>query len=578
MNSRYSAWFLQTACVLFMGALPLAAQGDSPSPELKRLLDAVNPKSDDWRAELLETDVSQALSGLKAYIESKAEWPRALILSDAKGSDSRPSSFGAGDVGRGFWYRELQVSASKQVSLRNSIDGLRLHFDAASELRVKFKVIGLDVGASQALVRIEIAGERDGTPVQMVGRFSVEFSVTNGKDATLCLGQLSWVKLTVAGSQRPFFVERTAEVLTGGGRLLMDMARGALDHAGVSDTVGEPIFMGHNGIAVGDINGDHRPDLYVAMPTGLPNRLLIQQADGTVVDQAAAAGVAWLDDTKGCLIADLDNDGDQDLSTAVGSVILIAWNDGKGRMDTYTALRAPTPAAYYSLSASDFDGDGDLDIYGTRYVRVRYGESIPLPLHDARNGPSNQLWRNDGEKRWVDVTDSVGLDVGNDRFSLAATWADVDGDGDEDLYVANDFGRNVLYRNDAGRFRDISKEAGVEDQAAGMGVSFGDVDSDGDIDIHVTNMFSSAGRRIAYSRRFDGKDAPRLRDGIRKLSLGNSLFLNEGKGTFADHSSEAGIRMGRWGWGAELVDINGDGLLDIVGPNGFLTGDEKDDL
>jgi len=211
-------------------------------------------------------------------------------------------------------------------------------------------------------------------------------------------------------------------------------------------------------------------------------------------------------------------------------------------------------------------------------VASAYGESIPMPFQDARNGPKNHLMRNDGEAGFVDVSAEVGLDINNDRFSLASAWSDYDLDGDPDLYVANDFGRNNLYRNDDGHFVDVAAQTGCEDQAAGMGVSWADVDQDGRFDLLVSNMFSSAGRRIAYQPSFKrGEDAAQ-REAVQRLSLGNSLFCGGADGQFEDVSQSAGLRMGRWSWGARFSDFDMDGLPDVIVPNGFLTGERDDDL
>ena len=111
-----------------------------------------------------------------------------------------------------------------------------------------------------------------------------------------------------------------------------------------------------------------------------------------------------------------------------------------------------------------------------------------------------------------------------------------------------------------------------------MGASFADFDLDGDLDLYVTNMFSAAGRRIAFQDRFQKAAVPADREGLRRHSLGNSLFVNRGDGTFEEVGERARVRMGRWGWGARFVDVNGDGWDDIIFPNGFLTGRVKDDL
>lgn len=385
---------------------------------------------------------------------------------------------------------------------------------------------------------------------------------------------------TFAEISRPAlqFSEHTAALLGGSPEASRQMRLGGEYWHGRVDGVGEPNLMGHQGIAVGDANGDGLEDLYVAMGTGLPNKLFLRRADGTLHDAAERAGVAWLDDTKGGLFADLDNDGDQDLLSAIGPTIVLGKNDGQGRFERFVRMRAPTAAPFYSLSVADYDLDGDLDIYGARYVEVLYGLSVPVPFHDAVNGPTNHLLRNDGNDRFTDVTLQSGLGTNNTRFSLAGVWADYDDDGDPDLYVTNDFGRNNLYRNDGGRFADVAAAAGAEDQAAGMGASWADYDLDGDLDLHVTNMFSAAGNRVARQPRFQPGIAAPQREQIRRHSVGNTLLANQGDGTFRDVSDEAGIRMGRWAWGAKFADLDNDGYEDLVVPNGFLTGAIEDDL
>lgn len=161
------------------------------------------------------------------------------------------------------------------------------------------------------------------------------------------------------------------------------------------------------------------------------------------------------------------------------------------------------------------------------------------------------------------------MNQNNQRFSYAASWEDFDNDGDPDLYVANDFGRNNLYRNDGGHFTDIAAQAGVEDLSAGMSVSWGDFNRDGWMDLYVGNMFSSAGNRIAFQRRYrDGQDA----SGFQRHARGNSLFSNQGDGTFLDVSEEAGVTLGRWAWSSNFVDFNNDGWEDLLVANGMVTG------
>ena len=196
----------------------------------------------------------------------------------------------------------------------------------------------------------------------------------------------------------------------------------------------------------------------------------------------------------------------------------------------------------------------------------------------------NWLFRNDGKLTFTDATSQAGLDENNKRFSFAAAWEDYDNDGDIDLYVANDFGRNNLYRNDNGRFTDVAAPAGVEDVAAGMSVTWGDYNRDGRMDLYVSNMYSSAGSRVAYQRRFLPDSDQATRSLFQRHARGNSLFENlappaDSSGpAFLDVSAEAAVVMGRWAWASLFVDINNDGWEDLMEANGMRTGDTADDL
>ena len=336
---------------------------------------------------------------------------------------------------------------------------------------------------------------------------------------------------------------------------------------------------GYQGLALGDVNGDGLDDLYVLQPGGLPNRLFVQSPDGTATDRSAAAGVDWLDRSNSALFVDLDNDGDQDLVVATDDNLLFLANDGTGRFQR--KLTRHPHAIPRSLCAADYDLDGRLDLfvcYATPVVRfAERVAALPLPIHDANNGARNVLYRNEGNWSFRDATAAIGLDVNNRRFSWAAAWEDYDNDGDQDLYVANDFGRNNLYRNDNGRFVDVAPTAAVEDSSAGMSVTWGDYNQDGSMDLYVGNMFSAAGNRIAYQRRFQGELDEGARRTFQRHARGNSLFENANDGTFRDVSPVAAVSIGRWAWGSLFADINNDGWEDLLVANGYVTqGDTRD--
>ena len=155
------------------------------------------------------------------------------------------------------------------------------------------------------------------------------------------------------------------------------------------------------------------------------------------------------------------------------------------------------------------------------------------------------------------------------RWTYAAGFLDIDEDGDQDLYLANDFGENALYLNDGGIFTEAAEQFGIVDPGFGMGVSFGDYDNDGDLDLHVTNMSSTAGNRILkllYPEQHE------IRQSLGKQAAGNSLYENQGDSGFSDVTSVIGGLSGGWAFGGGFVDFDNDGWADLYTPNGFVSG------
>ena len=381
------------------------------------------------------------------------------------------------------------------------------------------------------------------------------------------------------------FVDISAAVLGGTEHYPAQVLRGTGDWATRLTRLGDFSLTGHHGLAVGDVNGDGLEDLYVCDGGSLPNRLYLQQKDGTVVDGSAEAGVDWLEDSRSALLVDLDNDGDEDLIVATIAMVVFLENDGRGHF----SLRGGHPGARYpfSLSAADYDNDGLLDIHvcvysaGDDAERRGFEVNAPRPFHDARNGGRNVLLKSLGDFGFADATAAAGLDAANSRWSFAAAWEDYDRDGDPDLYVANDFGRNCLYQNEGGRFRQIADELKIEDMASGMSVAWGDYNRDGCSDIYVGNMFSAAGNRISRQKLFTLGSDPDLVGKLRRMARGNSLFAG-GQGEsgygFRDVSEGSRSYLGQWAWSSGFGDLNNDGWEDLVISNGFLTGREPDDL
>ena len=334
---------------------------------------------------------------------------------------------------------------------------------------------------------------------------------------------------------------------------------------------------GQQGLAVGDYDGDGLEDFYLTQPGGLPNRLFRNLGNGRFADVSADAGLDALDGSSAALFADIDNNATQDLIIILSTgqpLLFLNGGAGKFQLSREGFPLGVKPGAVGGC-LGDYDRDGFLDLYVTAYLWPNAASQLPRPYYDATNGPPNVLYRNLGDGTFEDVTAGTGLNENNNRFSHACTWGDYDQDGLPDLFVANDFGRKNLYRNQGGGlFRDVTAAAGVEDAGAGMSVALGDYDGDGWEDVYFGNMWSSAGRRVTTQRDFksDSPEAPK--EIYRRHARGNSLFRSERTGRFEDVTIPSGVEMGRWAWCSDFVDFDNDGHLDLYIVNGFVTGTE----
>lgn len=341
---------------------------------------------------------------------------------------------------------------------------------------------------------------------------------------------------------------------------------------------------GNNGIAAGDFDGDGFDDLYICQPGGLPNRLYRNRGDGTFEDVTERAGVGVLDNTGCALFADFRNSGLQDLLVVCGTGPLLFLNQGNGtfriKRDAFTFARDPQ-GTFTHAAVADYDRDGKLDIYFCLYSYYLGLDQYhyPVPYFDARNGPSNFLLHNEGDGRFTDRTESAGLNANNNRYSFACAWQDSGTIGLPDLYVANDFGRSNLYRNNGdGTFTDISTQGHVEDVGAGMSASWSDIDNDGKPDIYAANMWSAAGQRITENPLFHKRAPENIRALYRRHARGNSLYRNMGNGVFRNIADQAGVAMGRWSWGSDFWDFDHDGYSDLYVTNGYISGSGTNDL
>ena len=313
----------------------------------------------------------------------------------------------------------------------------------------------------------------------------------------------------------------------------------------------DPVWQGH-GLATADYDGDGHLDVYIASrlkhdpfnPRSW-NRLFRNNGDGTFTETTDQAGVRVdhlpdlpvkiFGNKMGVAWGDYDRDGDPDLFlTHVGPEILYR-NNGDGTFTDVSATAgingpdAETDEAETSgASWFDYNLDGYLDLYVSSWTG------------------RNRFYHNNGDGTFTDLAPSLSLDL-EDRTWMSMSW-DVDGDGWPDLYLANDFGANKLYRNlGNGSFQDITEAWGLGDDGESMGLALGDVSGDGLSDLFITNN-------------------PIRGNG----TMLNTFFLGSDQLPLSDAASVYGVENTDWAWGTEFADADLDGDLDLFVVNGAL--------
>ena len=342
------------------------------------------------------------------------------------------------------------------------------------------------------------------------------------------------------------------------------------------------------GLAWGDADGDGWVDLYQVQGGGREgseastNRLL-RNLEGRFVDVTAASGGGDRGAGMGALFFDAEGDADLDLIVANYGADVLYENRpapqadpgafGARLVDVSAAAGVGGDRWSAGVAAGDADLDGDLDLYITSYLVYdpalmppaeelgRYRREDPIEmLPFAFPGQENLYLRNESGAegpRFVDATDELKLADRAGRGMQPVFW-DFDRDGDDDLYVANDVSYNVLWRNEQGRrFRDVSFATGMDDPRGGMGVAVGDADLDGDEDLFLTNWQLEPNALYLnnlVSHRSTKHRVATFRDGIVASGMGPS-------------------GVGATSWGAEWLDLENDGDLDLFVANGYTSPD-----
>jgi hypothetical protein len=418
----------------------------------------------------------------------------------------------------------------------------------------------------------------------------------------------AYFRIHFDASQKPFKIRR-AELIEGdrviSSRLLfVDVAA----EAGIDFTsqyypafLDQPlqfgmIRYGPAGITAVDYDTDGYYDLFI--PDGVAARLFRNRGDGTFEDVTAQAGLAGLDGVSVALFADYDNDGHKDLFVSRSfKPNQLFHNRGDGTFEDVTA-RAGIGADNSTTVASwaDYNNDGFLDLYVGRYLDPR--KRIPTTFY-SRNGEGNQLYRNNGDGTFANVTREAG--VGEVGLCLGTAFGDYNDDGYPDLYVSNDFGRKTLYRNNRdGTFTDVTVQTGTLAYGAGMSATIGDYGNDGRLDLYVAQIRSDEAWFAEWPTVFRyminawrqgvwWTDMPLFFEIFKQskfkfvqvfqdMASGNTLLRNKGDGTFEDISWQANANPPGWFWGTNLADFDNDGWQDIYAANGWVYNAKDTDI
>lgn len=399
-------------------------------------------------------------------------------------------------------------------------------------------------------------------------------------------------KVTLTNAQRSFkdeIVLRSAQF----GRIMLPTPQ----HVPWTNLSSNHIFPS---VSIVDFNNDGHDDLFLTARWG-PTQMLQNQGDGSFTDVAEKIGLLQPNMVNCVLFVDIDNDGDKDAIMGRPMEPAKYFRNEDGQYVDATISHSDLGDQFFvtSIAASDVNRDGLLDVYLSNYA----------PLNrNGQNGAFEDIFLGDEERqrylekmkssdRFLNLAGSANVLLMNRgggklervpfddvlsqwRRTFQSVWADVDNDGDDDLYICNDFAPDALLRNDTPQgasdpvFVDVTKQllAGGA-QGFGMGASWGDYDQDGDLDLYVSNMFSKAGNRIIGQVGSVDKR-------IEASAGGNFVFENQ-DGQYYQRAggSDDQLHVNKVGWsfGGQWADFNNDGQLDVYVPSGYYTAPKEID-
>jgi hypothetical protein len=321
------------------------------------------------------------------------------------------------------------------------------------------------------------------------------------------------------------------------------------------------------GVAIGDYDGDGRPDIFVVSKTrscrlfrNLGGWRFEDVTEKAGVGQKGGAARAW---KQGATFVDVDNNGLLDIYVCrYGAPNLLYINQGDGTFREEAQARGlAVNDASVMAAFCDYDRDGFLDVF--------IQTNILGPSHPS--GQRDYLFRNNGDGTFTDVTERSG--ISGEAQGHSSVWWDYDGDGWPDLYVANDFAApDKLYHNNRdGTFTDVIDSVVPHMPYSSMGSDLGDINNDGLLDLMVSEMAATTHQKdqrgMALRRGIladppdDSAAAPQV--------MRNALYINTGTGRCLEAACLAGLSATDWTWSVRFEDLDNDGRLDLFVTNGM---------
>lgn len=357
------------------------------------------------------------------------------------------------------------------------------------------------------------------------------------------------------------------------------------------------------GIAVGDVNGDHLPDLFLVNGPG-ENKLFLQSGDFKFQEATEGAGLTEGKDwAAGAALADIDNDGDLDLYLCqYEAPNRLYLNDGTGKFrEAAYELGLDLEGSWLMAAFADYDRDGDLDLYllGHRHYRpkgrpaspptvVKDGTPVVKPefqkyygllmrgkkLDLNEIGVPDRLLRNDrdadGTIRFTDVSIEAGLTRDPDQGN-GVLWFDYNHDGWPDLFVGNDFeSPDRLYRNNRnGTFSEVIRRTLPHTTWFSMGSDCADINNDGMIDFLSLDMAGTTHYKSKTTMGIMGASTWFMQTADPPQYMRNCLFINTGTGKFLESAFQSKTANSDWSWAAKFGDLDCDGYSDLFISNGI---------